>query len=187
MSDRSCDACGVPFRGKAGYLAAGALWRRGHWLPRRLLLCEECFEAGRGRDNPDPGGLPVTWRALAGRGTRLPPSPCAECRQPVIRNDDPLLLRTLCSHACATAHHRRPAAAGAVGEEVSSAARTPLLPPVMERVQIAVRLERRLLATARIAASSRGQGLSRYLEALIAADAHRTASGPARQADPEDG
>ncbi|MFE9566496.1 hypothetical protein ACFYM0_35990 [Streptomyces sp. NPDC006487] len=169
MTARSCDLCGDPFRGRAGYLVTGAIWRD-RWVPRRLLICAACFGVRTGHGNLDHARLPLTWVAVSGRGVRLPPTPCVRCAQPVIRNDDPLLLRIVCSHACGTAYQRRMQA----GETSTPAGRSGVLlgtPEGVDRLRVQVRLERALLRTAVKAASRRDQALDRYLEHLITLDA----------------
>ncbi|MEV7417074.1 hypothetical protein [Streptomyces sp. NPDC089919] len=138
-------------------------------MSRRLLLCAACFVARRGRGNQDHQRLPFTWIAVSGRGRRLPAAPCGLCGQPVVRNDDPLLLRVLCSHACATGYQRRVRA----GEPPGPAGRAGVLlatPEGVDRLRIQVRLERAVLRTAVKAAARRDQDLDRYLEHLITVD-----------------
>ncbi|MGP3683241.1 hypothetical protein ACTVZO_00740 [Streptomyces sp. IBSNAI002] len=168
MNARSCDVCGDPLQGRAGYLVTGAVWRD-RWLSRRLLLCSACYTVRKGRANQDHKQLPVTWVAVSGRGRRLPATPCGLCAQPVIRNDDPLLLRILCSHSCATAYQRR-MRAGAPPGPVGRAGVLLGAPEGVDRVRVQIRLERRTLRAAVKAAARRNQDLDRYLEHLIALD-----------------
>lgn len=170
-------------------------------MVRRLLLCGGCLAKRRGRHNRDPEQLPFTWVAVSGRGRRLPSAPCCQCGQPVIRNDDPLLLRTLCSHACATAYRRRLRSDGTVrtgegaphadvGAPGAGVVRGE--PGGADRVQVKVRLERALFRRAVSAAMARDQALGRYLEYLIALDTTgddrwgRYSTSAGRDPDPAD-
>ncbi|MEJ8653733.1 hypothetical protein WKI65_38225 [Streptomyces sp. MS1.AVA.3] len=111
--ERACRMCSGPL-GAVGYLVEGhgrPAGRRRCWMPTRALACRACYRAGA----PDPHtglsrphaarrGEQFEWFRLVGRGTPLPPQPCAGCGQRLVRGYEPLLRHITCrSAACRTA------------------------------------------------------------------------------------
>lgn len=110
MRNANCPLCGDSFKTGPGYLVQGHRkypGRRG-WWPTRFLLCSGCYgfgydsETGMLRDDHMRELDGARWTRVVGRGDEMPPTPCASCGRPFIRNADPLLKRPTCSDTCST-------------------------------------------------------------------------------------